>query len=457
MPRREHIKKVISNKRRRLEFLEQQQALTGFDTAPQILVEIEDLQVEIEELLASLEPAPQSPAPATAAPSAVPKLHPSLALDLSVKPEAVEVGHKATWTATIHNNGDDPLRQVIVRHGRMLLADPFDLAVGEKRQFTFTTSPKSKGQKTEQVTASGLAGNGESIRRQAGATTQARQPHPATPKAKPRPPSITKPFRVDLVHIPAGEFLMGSDPAKDKQAQEDEQPQHKLYLPQFYIGKYPVTNAQYAAFLEATGHKAEDEWLKKEKSGWFSSKVKVVGIKFPSGGETHPATHFSWLDAVAFCRWLSQESGQTVRLPTEAEWEKAARGGLPPTGGDQVGSGRIYPWGNEFDQTKLNSEDGGPGKTTPVGRYSPEGDSPYGVADMAGNVLEWCSTIWAEEAYPFQVQDEWSRDYLDITSVARVLRGGAFDYGSKYVRCSLRNVDGPSLRSNLIGFRIVRE
>lgn len=191
---------------------------------------------------------------------------------------------------------------------------------------------------------------------------------PAPPKTEPATVSapgvlvIEHPFHLELIRIPAGEFLMGSDPAKDKNAQPREQPQHRVYVSEFYIGKYPVTNAQYAAFTK---------------------------IQIPSGKENHPVVNISWDVAVAFCEWLSQETGKQFRLPTEAEWEKAARGT----------DGRIYPWGNEWDAKRLNSSKSKIGGTTPVGKYSPAGDSPYGLADMSGNVWEWCADSFDEKEY----------------------------------------------------------
>lgn len=139
------------------------------------------------------------------------------------------------------------------------------------------------------------------------------------------------------------------------------------------IGKTPVTNAQYAAFVEATKRKVPKHW-----------KRLLRQDRIPSGKENHPVVNVSWYDAVAFCRWLSQETGQPFRLPTEAEWEKAARGA----------DGRIYPWGDEQLTNELCYLGSG---TTPVGRYSPQGDSPYGCADMAGNVWEWTqSRTWTK-------------------------------------------------------------
>jgi formylglycine-generating enzyme required for sulfatase activity len=242
--------------------------------------------------------------------------------------------------------------------------------------------------------------------------------------------TINKPIQLELVRIPAGEFLMGSDPEIDKDAQKNEQPQHTVSLPDYYIAKTPVTNAQYAAFVQATGHSKPNHW----KRG-----------KIPKGKAEHPIAYISWADAAAFCQWLSRETGQTVRLPTEAEWEKAARGT----------DGRLYPWGNERDKTKLNSYEGGVRDTTPVGRYSPQGDSPYGVADMAGNVWEWCATKYDQsyKSYPYDTaEDEWSADYLAEPGF-RVLRGGSWNNNLHDARCADRY--RYSNWSDLIGCRVL--
>jgi serine/threonine-protein kinase len=168
----------------------------------------------------------------------------------------------------------------------------------------------------------------------------------------------------------------------------------------------------------------------------------------------HPVTHISWDDARAFCEWASKVTSRTVRLPTEAEWEKAARGT----------DGRIYPWGNDAPNDKrcnfnLNVKD-----TTPVGQYSPQspqdspqGDSPYGCADMAGNVWEWTSSLWGTNwqtpdfKYPYRADDE--RENLDADGL-RVLRGGSFYYNRRFVRCAYRDRDDRHALSENDGFRI---
>jgi len=381
-----------------------------------------------------------------------PELHPSLALKLSVKPQTVDAGGEATWTVTLRNDGDDDLRHVTVQHGSRGLEAPFVLAVGKERRFTFTTTYKTEGRKTERVTVSGIASSGKSVRDEASATVQARPPRPVTPKPepvpKPKPPAkpapdvltITSPIHLELVRVRAGEFLMGSDPAKDRHAKDDEQPQHRVYVSEFYIGKHPVTNAQYAVFAKATKRKAPQHWK---------------GGKIPSGKENHPVVWVSWDDAVAFCQWLSQETGKQFRLPTEAEWEKAARGT----------DGRIYPWGNEWDESRANVGKFGRGlvslvseaaiATTPVGQYSPRGDSPYGAADMAGNVEEWCSDWYDEQEYQRRAKSTVKDPPGPKKGANRVLRGGSWNFNRGDARCAARYRLGQFHSIGNFGFRLV--
>ena len=255
-------------------------------------------------------------------------------------------------------------------------------------------------------------------------------PQPPSPTIeKPEQPdalTITSPIHLELVRVPAGEFLMGSDPAEDEDASDREQPQHTVDLPEFYIGKYPITNAQYAAFVQAAGHRMPKHWEAGE---------------IPSGKEDHPVVYVTWRDAMAFCQWLSQETGKGFVLPSEAEWEKAARGA----------DGRIYPWGDEPPTADLCNFGRNVGDTTPVGNYSPEGDSPYECADMAGNVREWTRSLWGEN-YSYDPGD--GREDLEADG-RRVLRGGSFNLNSGGVRCAYRSYWLPYRRLYYDGFRVV--
>jgi formylglycine-generating enzyme required for sulfatase activity len=241
--------------------------------------------------------------------------------------------------------------------------------------------------------------------------------------------TITSPIRLELVRVPAGEFLMGSDPTKDKDARDDEQPQHSVYVPEFTIAKYKVTNLQYAAFVRAMKHKLPGHW----EDG-----------RIPAGKENHPVVAISWHDTVAFCGWLSRETGRDFRLPTEAEWEKAARGT----------EGRVYPWGDELPTPELCNFDGNVNDITPVGRYSPQGDSPYGCADMAGNVWEWTQSLYM--GYPYDPVD--GREEIEAGEFIedrRVVRGGSWHSSRERARCAFRSWSRSDLSDARYGFRCV--
>lgn len=256
---------------------------------------------------------------------------------------------------------------------------------------------------------------------------------------------------LEMVRVPAGEFLMGSDKAKDPQAYDDELPQHRVNLAEYWIGKYEVTNGQFGAFVTATGYKTTAEQM---GSGyvWTGSKwedVKGAWWQAPqgpgsdiNGKETYPVVLVSWHDAVAFGAWASQVTGRVVRLPSEAEWEKAARGA------DE----RIYPWGNEApDCNRLNywGKNGGcVGRPAPVGSYA-DGVSPYGAYDLAGNVWEWVSTKYRN--YPYAASD--GREDQNKTDV-RLLRSGGWESDARRVRSANRNRADPSNRGDYLGFRL---
>ncbi len=251
--------------------------------------------------------------------------------------------------------------------------------------------------------------------------------------------------------VPEGEFKMGTpeeDVAlllrlpetrawpkewKTKEYFSAERPR-TVTLKAFHIAKYPVINADYGAFVLETKHRSPAHW---------------AGDNYPEDLASHPAVNVSWHDAVAYCRWLTdklRETGQlgksdAVRLPTEAEWEKAARGT----------DRRLWPWGNQWEQDHCNIQESGIGMTTPVGRYSPAGDSPYGAVDMAGNVWEWCSTRWQEDNR-LPIEDEWTRDYLG-GDVPRVLRGGSWNCVRGNARAAFREWNAPARTDAQFGFR----
>lgn len=164
---------------------------------------------------------------------------------------------------------------------------------------------------------------------------------------------------------------MGSSDA-DKDAEDNEKPQHQVTLQEYWIGKYPVTVAQFAAFVRVTGYVTEAE----KRDGDYTWKHPYPGGREVQDIQEHPVTEVTWEDAQAFCRWAARVTGRGVRLPSEAEWQKAYSGT----------DARSYPWGDDpLDDSRCNYT----GRTSPVGQYSPRGDSPYGCADMAGNVWEW--------------------------------------------------------------------
>jgi formylglycine-generating enzyme required for sulfatase activity len=218
---------------------------------------------------------------------------------------------------------------------------------------------------------------------------------------------VLQPFRSfepEMILIPAGEFLMGSDPSVDSLAESDEQPQHTVYLPDYYLAKSPATNAQYAAFVQS-GYRVPNHW-----ETWHQP---------PTGKGDHPVVNVSWHDALAYCRWLAAVTGKPYRLPSEAEWEKGARGT----------DGRIYPWGNEWDE-KL-------------------GASPYGLSGMRRSFWEWCSSL--DQDYPYNPDD--GREDLEVRG-SRVLRGHVWPDDQNSPRCAFRDRTYPDDRADYVGFRV---
>ncbi len=230
----------------------------------------------------------------------------------------------------------------------------------------------------------------------------------------------------EMVLIPAGEFLMGSD---HEDARDDEKPVHTVYLDAFYIDKYEVTIGEYKQFVRATGHRVLKSWV----------------FEF-SPTDQHPVIGVSWQDAMVYAQWAGK------RLPTEAEWEKAARGGLV---------GKRYPWGDSIDTSKANYADSNVGGTKTVGSYAANG---YGLYDMAGNVTEWCLDAYSSDAYRSSPQ----RNPVSEGSIAsiiknfanvnnrRVLRGGAWFSTAQNMRCANRSNRSQTNGIIYVGFRCAR-
>ena len=240
-----------------------------------------------------------------------------------------------------------------------------------------------------------------------------------------------------FVTIPAGFFVMGSDPERDPLAFETErwsagQAQGELSLPEFLIGRYEVTVSQFQAFVEATGFQADEQTL--------------------VGSPDHPVAFVSWPDALAYSRWLQRtlldwsgtpaelrealESGWRISLPSEAEWEKAARGL----------DGRIFPWGNEPTPALANFAGSA---AAPVGsRGCPE--CAFGLVDMSGNVWEWTRSPY--QPYPYTEAND--REDLEVDALW-VMRGGGFGDTEQNVRTAVRGAADPGVRRDFIGFRLV--
>jgi formylglycine-generating enzyme required for sulfatase activity len=270
------------------------------------------------------------------------------------------------------------------------------------------------------------------------------EPRPIPPEP---PPSAKTPspgrkpklaYEPAMVHIPAGYFWMGSD-KNDPNAWDDEKPKHHLYLPEYWIGRYPVTVSQFAAFVQETGYITTAEKARSEYT-WQHPDGKGSHIRHKTD---HPVTCVSWEDAIAYCKWLARKTGDRYTLPSEAEWEKAARGS----------DGRIYPWGNQWDGNLCNNSTLKINDTTPVGNFSPLGDSPYGCADMAGNVWEWTRSIYSDYPYPSDIAGRAARE--DLTKPgSRVLRGGSFILSRRSVRCACRYRLFLNLWYRNFGFRV---
>jgi formylglycine-generating enzyme required for sulfatase activity len=227
-----------------------------------------------------------------------------------------------------------------------------------------------------------------------------------------------------FIKIAVGEFRMGSDRKKGKESFEDERPRHRVRLGPYAIAKYPVTVAQYDCFVQETGYLLDKNW----------KHLKMHG--------NHPVKFVSWEDAKAYCHWLTRKLGKPVALPSEAQWEMAARGT----------DGRIYPRGDDAPgPNKLNFDQTGIDNTSPVGVF-PMGASCHGAMDMAGNVWEWVEDDWHDN---YEGAPDESNSWIDEPrGSSRVLRGGSWFDIARNCRAASRDRYGPGARDSDLGFRL---
>ncbi|MEA4906915.1 MAG: SUMF1/EgtB/PvdO family nonheme iron enzyme [Anaerolineaceae bacterium] len=293
-----------------------------------------------------------------------------------------------------------------------------------------------------------------------------------------------QPLKPVLCPVPAGFFRMGTSRADGKMLEDqgaqfwnNEQPDHEVYVSTFEIGRYPVTNKEFAAFFEAGGYDDPNHWstdgwnwrsgrrdsdlsfiadenIRSQYNMWLDDRPAALRAKpffwdDPQWNVSNlPVVGVTWFEAEAYCKWLSSVTGENYHLPTETEWEKAARGS----------DGRLWAWGNAWNAGFCNCSDGDTedqlGRTSPVGMY-PQGHSPYGVEDMVGNVWEWCADWYAPDLYRTRTGQEVKDPRGPEQGNARVVRGGAWDDNRNFARCACR-VLVPGLFLNHLGFRLVR-
>jgi len=269
-----------------------------------------------------------------------------------------------------------------------------------------------------------------------------------------------------FVEIPAGPVLLGTPKKKIAWLRKQlgvkqrwynrEKPQHRVDVPTFYISRYPITVAQFKAFVETGGYQEQRFWTA-EGWAWKKSRRRTEPVSYgePFDLPNHPVVGVTWYEALAYCAWLTEQlrawektpeplagllqEGWRITLPSEAEWEKAARGT----------DDRIYPWGNEPDADRANYNESGIGSVSTVGCF-PGGASPYGVEDMAGNVWEWTRSLY--KPYPYNSSD--GRENLEAKG-QRAVRGGGFDNPQRTIRCAVRGREETNVTRDNLGFRIV--
>jgi len=360
---------------------------------------------------------------------------------------------EATVTSTSVSPTIAPMVHV-VQEGDTLseIAKQYGVTVEALQEVNAISDPKQLQIGQELIIPKGGTITPTSTATEVGATSTVTATMDITPSVQPTPTVVAAPE--GMVFVPAGEFIMGSP---EGEGLDNEHPQRTVYLNAFYIGKYEVTNEQFSQFVDATGYTTDaetagwgwawtgEDWEEVEGADWRHPQGPGSSIEDKMD---HPVVQVSWNDADAYCRWVG------VRLPTEAEWEKAARGT----------DGREYPWGNSApDGSKLNycdvnceldwkdsSADDGYTDTAPVGHYE-AGKSPYGAYDMAGNVWEWVAD-WYDADYYSKAPDR--NPQGPDSGEKRVLRGGSWFGYEGDARCADRYGGAPDVRISYFGFRV---
>lgn len=264
---------------------------------------------------------------------------------------------------------------------------------------------------------------------------------------------------------------MGSDEAEvERLVQETgkdwfkcELPRHTVEVDSFALARYPTTNTMFACFVESGGYAAERWWPEAIAARrWVNGRVRDISgdvrdrpaywddARFSNPNQ--PVVGVTWYEAVAYCRWLTAmlEDSHKYRLPTEAEWECAARSGLPAGEGDEGGTGRRYPWGDDWQAGYANTRELGLERTTPVGIF------PEDELDLCGNVWEWCSDWFDKGTYRRRAGHVEKNPTGPAEGTAKALRGGSWYNGYDIVRCASRVKSSPVDWYNIVGFRVAR-
>ncbi len=247
------------------------------------------------------------------------------------------------------------------------------------------------------------------------------------------------------VKINAGTFLMGANEGPDPIAARDEAPEHPVTLAAFDIGRHEVTVLEFAKFVAAGGYDREGLWDRTAQGeanrfgAWSEPHDWQAQLSHPN----RPVTGVSWYEAMAFCKWRSARQGRAIRLPTEAQWERAARGV----------AGRRFAWGNKIPDGSLNlNYNKNIGHTTDVGTH-PDGNTPgTNISDLAGNAWEWCR----DRKVSYRIDPRAGDGLRTGRSQYRAIRGGSFHHEGPKLRAASRSGAGPQVRIDSVGFRLVR-